>query len=723
MAAAEGGVRTRKLVLTYISGDCGGLFLDHCCRVKRLDGAREDLVFEARSLKHGMEKAKSVDGAATSGNTESMEDGVIATSGKLPMLECSELGLSCSGVLVCLQALDSLFPEICLVHGTPVERINTLSQLADLHDFHKLESMVASAHGRSEVPKLHGRLNVVTFSSPQDAVSKRKVMHLLEAEILASYNTTFAGGMRTPPPPGSGVAYSVTDMYLFWIIAANFVARKAEKDLNDYPSVVKLISDMRGYPEISSIYDAEVSSVQSRFRVCSTLGKGRKSDVSELNTNSPLTGAINQLKLLAAGLHLSAHNEQRVQSVIRALSVGESLLTPNILKQIAAGAVNLDKDTESWLQSELAGKSHDGDPNNTLPRSASEASQKSMPRPTTPGKPSYLGSVMPSKDQKIVAELQGKIGTWDLDIIEDFKALNERPLFFVCLCAARRNGLSDAFADIRTGDPGRKVPVMQRFFTFLTALEAKYINNHYHNACHAADVVNTMTCLLSDGKSENELTVLQRMSAVIASAAHDVGHTGQNNNFHKSSLSKFAVQYSDQSVMEMHHLATAFQLLQREDMNMFSALSREDYSTCRHLIIEMILSTDLAKHFSLINNYNITLDSKGIISSNMLLEIVLKAADLGHAVKPFDIHHRWSMLVSVRGFFFSPFFLFKLVLTALSLSLSIHASVSISTRYLSMISLSISTASVYLFYPSILLSRCVCVCVCVCVSVSLHDCA
>ena len=107
--------------------------------------------------------------------------------------------------------------------------------------------------------------------------------------------------MRTPPPPGSGVAYSVTDMYLFWIIAANFVARKAEKDLNDYPSVVKLISDMRGYPEISSIYDAEVSSVQSRFRVCSTLGKGRKSDVSELNTNSPLTGAINQLKLLAAG--------------------------------------------------------------------------------------------------------------------------------------------------------------------------------------------------------------------------------------------------------------------------------------------------------------------------------------------------------------------------------------------------------------------------------------
>ena len=78
---------------------------------------------------------------------------------------------------------------------------------------------------------------------------------------------------------------------------------------------------------------------------------------------------------------------------------------------------------------------------------------------------------------------------------------------------------------------------------------------------------------------------------------------------------------------------------------MFGALSREDYSSCRHLIIEMILSTDLAKHFSLINNYNITLDSKGIIPSNMLLEIVLKAADLGHAVKPFDIHHRWSMLV------------------------------------------------------------------------------
>ena len=635
MATAD-GAETQRLVLTYISGDCGGLFLNHCCRVKRLDSARDGLVFETRSLKHGMENDASATGKST-------EDEVIATSGKLPMLECAELGLSCSGVLVCLQALDSLFPEICLVHGTPVERIKTLSQLADLHDFHKLESMVASAHGRSEVPKLHGRLNVVTFSSPHDAISKRKVMHLLEAEILASYNTTFAAGMRTPPPPGSGAAYSVTEMYLFWIIAANFVARKAENDLNDYPSVVKLISNMRKYPEISSIYDAEVSSVQSRFRVCSMINRDRKSDVSELNTNSPLTGAINQLKLLSAGLHLSADNEQRVQSVIRSLSVGQSLLTPNILKQIAAGAVNLDKDTESWLQSELADISHDdSDSNTSLSRTVSE---KSKTRPTTPGETSHLGLAMPSKDQKIVVELQGKIGMWDLDILEDFDALNQRPLFFVCVCVARRNGLSDAFADIRTGDLDRKVPVMQRFFKFLTALEAKYINNHYHNACHAADVVNTMTCLLSDGKSEKEMTVLQRMSAIIASAAHDVGHTGQNNNFHKSSLSKFAIQYSDQSVMEMHHLATAFQLLHREDMNMFGALSREDYSSCRHLIIEMILSTDLAKHFSLINNYNITLDSKGIIPSNMLLEIVLKAADLGHAVKPFDIHHRWSRLV------------------------------------------------------------------------------
>ena len=135
MASAD-GAETQRLVLTYISGDCGGLFLNHCCRVKRLDSARDGLVFETRSLKHGMEN----DASATS-----TEDEVIATSGKLPMLECAELGLSCSGVLVCLQALDSLFPEICLVHGTPVERIKTLSQLADLHDFHKLESMVASA--------------------------------------------------------------------------------------------------------------------------------------------------------------------------------------------------------------------------------------------------------------------------------------------------------------------------------------------------------------------------------------------------------------------------------------------------------------------------------------------------------------------------------------------------------------------------------------------------
>ena len=46
--------------------------------------------------------------------------------------------------------------------------------------------------------------------------------------------------------------------------------------------------------------------------------------------------------------------------------------------------------------------------------------------------------------------------------------------------------------------------------------------------------------------------------------------------------------YNDESVLENHHLAVAFQLLQHEDCDILENLTRKERQTVRRTIIEMV---------------------------------------------------------------------------------------------------------------------------------------
>ena len=49
-----------------------------------------------------------------------------------------------------------------------------------------------------------------------------------------------------------------------------------------------------------------------------------------------------------------------------------------------------------------------------------------------------------------------------------------------------------------------------------------------------------------------------------------------------------ALMYNDESVLENHHLAVAFQLLQHEDCDILENLTRKERQTVRRTIIEMV---------------------------------------------------------------------------------------------------------------------------------------
>ena len=49
-------------------------------------------------------------------------------------------------------------------------------------------------------------------------------------------------------------------------------------------------------------------------------------------------------------------------------------------------------------------------------------------------------------------------------------------------------------------------------------------------------------------------------------------------------------------MLENFHISEAFAVTRKEECNIFEKFDRAEYSTARHIIIEAVLATDMAKH-------------------------------------------------------------------------------------------------------------------------------
>ena len=78
------------------------------------------------------------------------------------------------------------------------------------------------------------------------------------------------------------------------------------------------------------------------------------------------------------------------------------------------------------------------------------------------------------------------------------------------------------------------------------------------------------------------------MSAIFAAAIHDVDHPGLTNQFLINTSSELAIMYNDESVLENHHLAVAFKLLQNPDCDIFVNLTKKQRQTLRKMVIDMV---------------------------------------------------------------------------------------------------------------------------------------
>jgi high affinity cAMP-specific and IBMX-insensitive 3',5'-cyclic phosphodiesterase 8 len=134
--------------------------------------------------------------------------------------------------------------------------------------------------------------------------------------------------------------------------------------------------------------------------------------------------------------------------------------------------------------------------------------------------------------------------------------------------------------------------------SWLSLIESNYRDNPYHNSTHAADVLQATAYFLTKPRLEAIFDPLDQAIALIAAICHDIDHPGKSSAFLCNSGSELAILYNDISVLESHHAALTFKLtLTDPTVNIFKNLDQETFKEVRHSIIDMILATEMTKHF------------------------------------------------------------------------------------------------------------------------------
>ncbi|CAF97600.1 unnamed protein product, partial [Tetraodon nigroviridis] len=288
--------------------------------------------------------------------------------------------------------------------------------------------------------------------------------------------------------------------------------------------------------------------------------------------------------------------------------------------------------------------------------------------PGTSGGPGNRFGVKTDQEELLSKDLED-INKWGINIFRVAEHSHNRPLTCIMYTIFQERDLMRTF----------KIPA-DTFVTFMLTLESHYHSNvAYHNSLHAADVAQSTHILLSTPALNAVFTDLEILAAIFAAAIHDVDHPGVSNQFLINTNSELALMYNDESVLENHHLAVGFKLLQEDNCDIFQNLTKKQRQTLRRMVIDMVraararaqgsrarfpsatlrwsphqvLATDMSKHMSLLADLKTMVETKKVTSSGVLLldnytdrmqvlRNMVHCADLSNPTKPLDLYRQWT---------------------------------------------------------------------------------
>uniref|UniRef100_A0A8C3VJ60 Phosphodiesterase n=1 Tax=Catharus ustulatus TaxID=91951 RepID=A0A8C3VJ60_CATUS len=269
--------------------------------------------------------------------------------------------------------------------------------------------------------------------------------------------------------------------------------------------------------------------------------------------------------------------------------------------------------------------------------------------------PISLNDIPPRITQAMENEEQ-----WDFDIFELEAATHKRPLVYLGLKIFARFGICE-FLNCSEST----------LRSWLQVIEANYhSSNSYHNSTHSADVLHATAYFLSKERVKQTLDPIDEVAALIAATVHDVDHPGRTNSFLCNAGSELAILYNDTAVLESHHAALAFQLTTRDGKcNIFKNMERNEYRTLRQVIIDMVLATEMTKHFEHVNKFVnsinkplAALEENGVSNTSiktvlrspenriLIKRMLIKCADISNPCRPREQCIEWAGRISEEYF-------------------------------------------------------------------------
>lgn len=281
----------------------------------------------------------------------------------------------------------------------------------------------------------------------------------------------------------------------------------------------------------------------------------------------------------------------------------------------------------------------------------------SAPRPSLPS--------LPQQATTAIKEVLSQSLTWNFDVIKLEGLTENKPLVWLGMSLLCQFDVPNTL--------GCDEQTLQNW---LNLIEANYHKeNTYHNSTHAADVLQTTAYFLEQERIKCLMDPLDIAACLIAAVVHDVDHPGKNSQFLCNTDNELAILYNDMSVLESHHAAVSFKYTTGDDrVNIFKALDRDTYKHVRKSIVDMVLATDMTKHFEHLSKFvnmatkqptlkdedNISIDGGGDSPDFMafgtpdnvivIKRMLIKCADISNPVRPLHLCIDWAHRIANEYF-------------------------------------------------------------------------
>jgi GAF domain-containing protein len=189
---------------------------------------------------------------------------------------------------------------------------------------------------------------------------------------------------------------------------------------------------------------------------------------------------------------------------------------------------------------------------------------------------------------------------------------------------------------------------IQELRNFLTLVRSKYRpSNAFHNFKHAWGVMQMSYMILHYG-ADKFLTDIDVLALLLSAICHDLDHPGNNNAFEIAIRSELAILYSDDAVLERHHLAVTHELLENPSVQILSGLTAAQRSELRASVTHAILATDMSQHFKILEDIirrtstDAPYSQSDPVSRKALIGHILHSADIGAQTQCRTVALKWT---------------------------------------------------------------------------------